>query len=467
MAEQNIVDGFDLAAGVPKMEGDLRPKPKYADGISKRVVVAFVTFILFCIIVFIVSLDNIDKKAEPSPVDKKEPAKSSSTSDKNMGAPKDVLGGPTTDSKEAQPATLVKAAAPPVESNGLPAMPGLGKGGVPGLGGAGAVAPGSNGVPEDSHAGGKVIQITPEQQAAAQTKQARETRMASAKATGLVAKSFDGGDGAAGEGAGASRSLDMLKDAMKNAGATGTLSGLSATGGKPPPATDQDEKLEFLKAGEKEGRGYHNHVALASLSPNEVKTGSYIPMALEQGINSDLPGQITARVTEAVYDTMTGCRLLIPAMSKVVGRYDSKVALGQGRILAVWNSMIFPDGGELNLAGMQAYDMAGQSGLQSDVDNHYLRLIGLTFGMSMITSGVQLSVPQPNPGTGGASAAPTPAQLVATSLAQQYGQLGAQILGKYMAVQPTLRNFAGERFMVMVPHTIVFTKVWRNRCAVR
>jgi len=464
MAERDSVDGFDLAAGVPKIEGVLRPKPKYADGISKRVVMVIGGLVVIGLLVFLVSLDNIDtKKKVPSAEEKKEPTKTAAL-DKNLGAPKDVLSAQTMDSGAAQPATLIKHAAP-VDANVLPSTPI--KGGVPALAGAGGAIPaGAGGIPEDPHAGKGPAQLTPEQQAAAQAKQAREARIMSARAGGLVAKQFDGGDATPGAGA-AVPALDMLKDAMKGAGAMGALGGMSAGGVKSPPATEQDEKLEFLKSAQKEERGYHPHVALAALSPNEVKTGTYIPMVLEQGINSDLPGQITARVTEAVYDTMTGCRLLIPAMSKVVGRYDSKVALGQGRILAVWNSMIFPDGAELNLAGMQAYDMAGQSGLQSDVDNHYLRLIGLTFGMSMITAGVQLSVPAPNPGTGGTAAAPTPAQLVATSLAQQYGQLGAQILGKYMAVQPTLRNYPGERFMVMVPNTIVFSKIWRNRCGVR
>jgi type IV secretion system protein VirB10 len=187
-------------------------------------------------------------------------------------------------------------------------------------------------------------------------------------------------------------------------------------------------------------------------------------MSLDTSINSDLPGQITARVTEDVYDSVSGCRMLIPAMAKVVGMYDSRISLGQSRMLVAWNTLIFPDGGELNLAGIQAYDTSGQAGLQSDVDNHYWRMFGLTFGLSMITTGVQLSIPQPNPTSGGGAAAQTPAQILATSLAQQYGTLGAQIISRYMAVQPTLRNFAGERFIVMVPRSIVFPKVWRDRC---
>jgi type IV secretory pathway VirB10-like protein len=152
---------------------------------------------------------------------------------------------------------------------------------------------------------------------------------------------------------------------------------------------------------------------------------------------------------------------LIPALSTVLGKYDSKVALGQGRNLIAWSAMYFPDGSELNLAGMQAYDTSGAAGLEADVDNHYLRMFGLTFAMSMITAGVQTSVPQTSSG----NSTPTTQQTIATALAQQYGNLGAQIIGKYMAVQPTLRNVAGERFTIMVPRTMVFKKVWRQRCA--
>jgi type IV secretory pathway VirB10-like protein len=122
--------------------------------------------------------------------------------------------------------------------------------------------------------------------------------------------------------------------------------------------------------------------------------------------------------------------------------------------------LIFPDGEELNLAGMQGYDTSGAAGLEADVDNHYFRLFGLAFGMSMITAQVQLSVP---PSASG-STTMTPQQALSMALAQQYGQLGAQILGKYMAVQPTLTNKVGERFLIMIPATVRMRKVWRQRC---
>jgi type IV secretion system protein TrbI len=51
--------------------------------------------------------------------------------------------------------------------------------------------------------------------------------------------------------------------------------------------------------------------------------------------DSDLPDQITAQVTEAVYDSPTGNYLLIPQGAKLIGRYDSSVAFRQSRILLV------------------------------------------------------------------------------------------------------------------------------------
>jgi type IV secretory pathway VirB10-like protein len=147
-------------------------------------------------------------------------------------------------------------------------------------------------------------------------------------------------------------------------------------------------------------------------------------------------------------------------MTVVQGLYDSKVAIGQTRNLVVWNEMGFEDGSHLDLGAMQGYDSAGAAGIEADVDNHYLRLFALAFGMSLITAAVQQSMPPTPTGT----TVQTPEQALATALAQQYGQLGAQILGKQMQVQPTLKNYPGERFVIMLPLNIVFKRVWRNRC---
>jgi type IV secretory pathway VirB10-like protein len=53
------------------------------------------------------------------------------------------------------------------------------------------------------------------------------------------------------------------------------------------------------------------------------------------GIRSDLPGQITAQVTEAVFDSPTGRVKLVPQGARLIGVYDSQVAFGQSRLLFI------------------------------------------------------------------------------------------------------------------------------------
>ena len=71
--------------------------------------------------------------------------------------------------------------------------------------------------------------------------------------------------------------------------------------------------------------------------------------AVVTGINSDLPGQTIATVTQNVYDTVTGNLLLVPHGPKMLGQYDSQVAYGQRRVLLVWTRLIMLDGASITL----------------------------------------------------------------------------------------------------------------------
>jgi type IV secretion system protein TrbI len=455
--DKNKTDPFALESGVPDIAGALRPTPKFSDRISVRVLGVVFALVVVVVGIFFAALDGMDKKSPPRPPPDK--SMGSPAAEKDHTVPTELKGedgrsetDAVTGKPSGTPASLTaKLASPqPLTSLTLPLKPG----------GQAAVTL-DNGVPASKEipapaAPPVVPPLTPEQQAVAAEKIARQSREKQVRDNGMLGKTFNA------EG-GAKTAADLLASAKGASGFSGPPPAQGPSG-DPKTETEQDEKLEFVKNASKDDRSYHPNVALPALSANEIKTGSFIPMTLAQSMNSDLPGQVTARVSEDVYDTITGCRLLIPAMSKAVGKYDSKVALGQGRALVVWSSLIFPNGDELNLGGMQGYDTSGQSGMEADVDNHYWRLFGVTLGLSLLTAGAQLSVPQPNPGTNGAVAPQTPTQTVAAALSQQYGALGAQILGKYIAVQPTLRNYVGERFLITVPHTVVFKKVWRQRC---
>ena len=466
--EDKKVDLFDLDAGVPNVDGPLRPRPKFSDRISKRVIVVAFGFLALVLILFLVGLSQVGEKRKPSA--KEEIKLNSDKTDKGTGSPTPVeLAGGKEDeqSKDGLPSDKPRTAGSLLGGNNIAPLPVVDAKASPDAktGVVGVVPPITGAIPKisDTTIDAPAAVKTPQQIAFEQAKQERMGRMIQARSNGLSAKGFNG-DGAvvAPTSADALRST-LLEAAKNNQPQQGLMD--AAQGQVPPqPVGGQDEKLKFLKDLKKEDHGYHPNVPMAAISPNEVKIGSYIPLIPETGTNSDLPGQITARSSEAVYDTVTGCHELIPAMTKFVGRYDSKVDLGQGRMLYAWNSAVFKDGSELNLAGMQGYDSSGQSGLGADVDNHYLRMFGYAFGMSMVTAGIQLSVPTPATSANGVVAAPSVAQTVATALSQQYGQLGAQLMGKSLNIQPTLRNYPGERFMIMVPNTIVMTKVWSNRC---
>jgi type IV secretion system protein TrbI len=151
--------------------------------------------------------------------------------------------------------------------------------------------------------------------------------------------------------------------------ATGTQNGPTPT----PPVDAgsaqnmQDRKAAFLNATPDKRTVSPDRIE-AKASPYVVQAGTVIPAALITGIRSDLPGQITAQVTEAVYDSPTGQYLLIPQGAKLIGQYDSSVAFGQSRILLVWTRVIMPDGTSIVLERQPGADTEGYAGLEDEVD---------------------------------------------------------------------------------------------------
>ena len=105
----------------------------------------------------------------------------------------------------------------------------------------------------------------------------------------------------------------------------------------------QDRKLAFVNASVDRRTTSPDRVA-APASSYVVQAGNVIPASLITGIRSDLPGQITAQVTENVFDSPTGRFLLIPQGTRLIGVYDSQVAFGQSRVLLVWTRLIMPNG---------------------------------------------------------------------------------------------------------------------------
>src|SRR3546814_7130556 len=122
--------------------------------------------------------------------------------------------------------------------------------------------------------------------------------------------------------------------------------------------------------------------------------GTVIPAALLTTVNSDLPGQVIASVTEHVYDSVTGRHLLIPQGSRLIGQYDSQVAYGQRRVLLVWTRLIRPDGSSLVLDRLPATDAAGQAGLAERVEWHWARILAGAAFSTLTGVGAELVAPK-------------------------------------------------------------------------
>lgn len=136
----------------------------------------------------------------------------------------------------------------------------------------------------------------------------------------------------------------------------------------------QARKIAFARSGS-EGASINPHRVEAAPSPYLLSAGSVIAASLITGIRSDLPGLVTAQVTQNVFDSATGQILLVPQGARLIGSYDSVVAFGQSRALVIWQRIVFPDGASLALDTVPASDPSGYAGLADKVDFHSWSLL--------------------------------------------------------------------------------------------
>ena len=230
----------------------------------------------------------------------------------------------------------------------------------------------------------------------------------------------------------------------------------SGSGGAPQllqTSGSNPNHLAQFQSGESD-RWQLNSQLEAPRSPYELRAGFVVPAALISGINSDLPGQIMAQVSQSVYDTATGRHLLIPQGSRLVGSYSSDIAYGQSRVLVAWQRIVFPDGKAMDIGAMPGADSAGYSGFNDKINNHYFRLFSSAFLMSGVTAGITVS--QDNSSITGDKRRASDA--MSEALGQQLGQVTAQLIAKNMNIAPTIEIRPGYRFNVIVTKDMTFSK---------
>src|SRR6202007_1496772 len=192
----------------------------------------------------------------------------------------------------------------------------------------------------------------------------------------------------------------------------------------------QDRKLLFVNAPVDRRTTAPDRLSRAA-SPFVVQAGTIIPAALITGVRSDLPGQIAAQVTEAVFDSPTGRVKLVPQGARLIGVYDSQVAFGQSRVLLVWTRLIMPNGRSIVLERQQGADAGGYSGLEDEVDNHWAELFKAALLSSILGVGAEL-------GSGADSGSNADIiQALRLSAANPLNPTGQQVVRRHLHIQHT------------------------------
>ena len=222
---------------------------------------------------------------------------------------------------------------------------------------------------------------------------------------------------------------------------------LASLGLAPQPATPsaQDRQLAFLNQTPDKRTVSSDRVA-APASANVLQAGAVIAAALITGIRSDLPGQITAQVTENVYDSPTGKILLVPQGTRVIGQYDSGVGFGQRRILLVWNRLIFPNGRSIVLERQPGADAEGYAGLEDGVDYHWGELFKAAALSTLLSVGAE---------SGSSNNESDIVRALRSGASNSISQTGQQIVQRQLNIAPTLTIRPGFPVRVIVTRDLV------------
>jgi type IV secretion system protein VirB10 len=207
----------------------------------------------------------------------------------------------------------------------------------------------------------------------------------------------------------------------------------------------QDRKLAFVNASiDRRTTSPDRLKKLAS--PYIVQAGSVIPAALITGLRSDLPGQITAQVTEPIFDTPAGRSLLIPQGARLIGSYDSQVAAGQSRVLLVWIRLILPNGRSIVLERQPGADAIGNAGLEDEVDSHWRELFKAAALSTLLGAATEI---------GSTGADNDIIRALRRGTGDTLNQTGQQVVRRNLYIQPTLTIKPGFLVKVIVNRDLV------------
>ena len=167
--------------------------------------------------------------------------------------------------------------------------------------------------------------------------------------------------------------------------------------------------------------------------------GTVLETVLINRLDGQLAGPVECLLSTDVY-SHDRQHLLIPAGTKLLGESRKVEAFGQTRLAVVFHRMVMPDGFSASLDRFQGLNQIGDAGLRDQVNNHYLRIFGVSLAVGAIGAVAE-------GGTSGALTA-SGGDLMRQGFAQSTAQSSAQILDKFLNVLPTVTIREGHRVKV-------------------
>jgi type IV secretion system protein TrbI len=167
--------------------------------------------------------------------------------------------------------------------------------------------------------------------------------------------------------------------------------------------------------------------------------GTVLETVLVNRLEGQFPGPLECLVTTDVY-SHDRQHLLIPAGTRALGEARKVENSGQTRLAVVFHRLIMPDGYSVSLDQFKGLDQIGDSGLRDQVNNHYLRIFGVSLAIGALGAVAEA-------GTGGLTAA-SGTDLMRQGFASSTAQSSAQILDRFLNILPTITIREGHRVKV-------------------
>ena len=113
--------------------------------------------------------------------------------------------------------------------------------------------------------------------------------------------------------------------------------------------------------------------------------GTILETVLINRLDGQFAGPVECLLSTDVYSNDRQ-HLLIPAGSKLLGETKKVDTFGQTRLAVVFHRVLMPDGYSVSLDQFKGLNQIGDTGLRDQVNNHYLRIFGVSLAIGALGS---------------------------------------------------------------------------------